>query len=894
MAKKGESTRSKPLLNRARLSKEVQARLSAFVNSSTEGFALLDENLDYMFINPVAERMIGVSRETVVGKNILDIVPNVQESGRYDKYVNVLKTGKSFHIKNMVSHTKFRDIHASLKAFRVENWLGLIATDITGRREVEEALEGSEQKYRDLFNTAEVALFRSRIADGKILECNDLLAKLFGYDSREQCMAEHVTSEHYVDHGVRAQIMTQMLENAKVENLEAQVTRRDGSPFWVSYSAHIYPESNFIEGAIVDITERKKLEEESQRMLAIIQEDKDRLLALINSIMDEVWFADIHKNFTLANLVALREFGYSSADVVDIDIEKLAKSLEVYNPDGSPRPVEEAPPLRALKGETLRNVEEIVRTPVSGELRHRQVSASPVRDINGNIIGAVSVVRDITESKRVEEALRESEVRFRELFENMSSGVAVYEAINEGEGFIFKDFNKAGERIDKIERGDVIGKSVLEVFPRVKDFGLFEVFRRVWRTGNPEHHPISLYKDGRIMGWRENYVYKLPSGEIAAMYDDVTERKKAEEALKESEEKYRALIEATGKAGEGIIIIQDRGEREAAFVFVNDEFCRMSGYAREELLDRSAWDLVPYEIAVRLKNWYKLRHMGEATPGHYEAAGVCKDGTIVPLDLSVVTMPWQGKIAMVLYMRDITERKRLEDALRESEQTIRRLAKASASAHEEERQRVSLEVHDRISQTLTAAFHQLQALESIPIENTEAQPILKRASALLQESIRESRNIMEDLYSPVLSDFGIVAVIDEELRRFREETGCRTKFDKRCTVRPTRDVELAAYRIFREALTNIKTHAIGATEVKVSLSDEAEMVSLQVKDNGPGFDVEAAMLNKRVGGLKGMQRRAELGGGIFEVVSSRGHGTTVTVRLPCTSASDEGKEEKTP
>ncbi len=166
------------------------------------------------------------------------------------------------------------------------------------------------------------------------------------------------------------------------------------------------------------------------------------------------------------------------------------------------------------------------------------------------------------------------------------------------------------------------------------------------------------------------------SGYVNLYGHDITERKRMEEALRESEERYRALVEAAGRAGEGIIIIQDIGEREAAFVFVNDEFCRMSGYSREELLNRSAWDLVPYEIAVRLKDWYKLRHMGEALPGHYEAAGVRKDGTIVPLDLSVVTMPWQGKIATVLYMRDITERKRMEEALRKSEQTIRRVGES--------------------------------------------------------------------------------------------------------------------------------------------------------------------------------------------------------------------------
>ena len=94
-------------------------------------------------------------------------------------------------------------------------------------------------------------------------------------------------------------------------------------------------------------------------------------------------------------------------------MEKLAASVEVYRPDGSPRPVEEAPALRALKGEVIRNQEEMVRTPVSGELRYRQVSAAPVRDARGNIIGSVSVVRDITERKRNEQALQEAHERAR-------------------------------------------------------------------------------------------------------------------------------------------------------------------------------------------------------------------------------------------------------------------------------------------------------------------------------------------------------------------------------------------------------------------------------------------------------------------------------------------------
>ena len=156
-----------------------------------------------------------------------------------------------------------------------------------------------------------------------------------------------------------------------------------------------------------DITERKQVEDETQRLYAAVRQQRDTLSALVGNMPDEVWFADAQKKFTLANPSALREFALDSDS--DIDIERFAASLEVYRPDGSPRPVEEAPPLRSLKGEVVRNLEEVIRIPACGELRHRQVSSSPVRDANGHIIGSVSVVRDITEQKRAEERLKEYE-----------------------------------------------------------------------------------------------------------------------------------------------------------------------------------------------------------------------------------------------------------------------------------------------------------------------------------------------------------------------------------------------------------------------------------------------------------------------------------------------------
>jgi signal transduction histidine kinase/CHASE1-domain containing sensor protein len=142
--------------------------------------------------------------------------------------------------------------------------------------------------------------------------------------------------------------------------------------------------------------------------------------------------------------------------------------------------------------------------------------------------------KEVLNSRQIEEALKESEKKYHELFETMSSGVAVYEAKNNGQDFIFKDFNRSAERINEARKEDIIGRSVLEKFPGVKEFGLFEVFQRVWKTGNPEHFPVRFYHDDRISGWKENYVYRLSSGEVVAVHDDVTKRKQTEDALQKA------------------------------------------------------------------------------------------------------------------------------------------------------------------------------------------------------------------------------------------------------------------------------------------------------------------------------------------------------------------------
>ncbi|HTZ11313.1 MAG TPA: PAS domain S-box protein, partial [Candidatus Margulisiibacteriota bacterium] len=125
-----------------------------------------------------------------------------------------------------------------------------------------------------------------------------------------------------------------------------------------------------------------------------------------------------------------------------------------------------------------------------------------------------SSIGSLLSQKKTEELLRQEHQRFQELFDNMSSGVAVYTVKDDGKDFIIKDINKSGEHSSKVIRDEIVGKSLLQVFPGVEKIGLFKVFQEVWRNGKPQRHPVSLYKDERMFQWVENYVYKLPSGEI--------------------------------------------------------------------------------------------------------------------------------------------------------------------------------------------------------------------------------------------------------------------------------------------------------------------------------------------------------------------------------------------
>jgi len=157
-----------------------------------------------------------------------------------------------------------------------------------------------------------------------------------------------------------------------------------------------------------------------------------------------------------------------------------------------------------------------------------------VANASGQLIGVQVASHDITDRKHAEAEAQEHAIKFHSLFDEMSSGAAIYKVYNDGanaEDYIVQDFNKAALRAEGKDKSAVLGKSLHEIRPNIDQFGLIPILQNVWQTGEPRNYPSHIYVDERFSNWYENRIYKLPSGEIVALFDDVTEKKRADEEI---------------------------------------------------------------------------------------------------------------------------------------------------------------------------------------------------------------------------------------------------------------------------------------------------------------------------------------------------------------------------
>jgi signal transduction histidine kinase len=287
-----------------------------------------------------------------------------------------------------------------------------------------------------------------------------------------------------------------------------------------------------------------------------------------------------------------------------------------------------------------------------------------------------------------------------------------------------------------------------------------------------------------------------------------------------------------------------------------------------------AWDMKPEEVI-------ELLYEGKCIV--IESEFTKRNGRRIPIEVSIRMFDFKGKPTILSIARDITERKKVEKTQRRHEQRIRKLAAACIQAQEQEREVIAMEVHDRNLQTMLSIYHQIEKLESLMEPGSKEQQLAVKTLNLIKQAVAETRNIMKDLYPETLAQFGLVSLIEEELRRFKMEMHCLGRLDICCSKRLPKDIETTLYRVFHEALLNVKRHAGEFKRVVIRLNRSDDYVEMQVEDDGSGFEIKTDGRQEVPCGIESMRRRTEIIGGIFKASSVSGRGTKITVRVPLVS-----------
>jgi hypothetical protein len=358
-------------------------------------------------------------------------------------------------------------------------------------------------------------------------------------------------------------------------------------------------------------------------------------------------------------------------------------------------------------------------------------------------------------------------------------------------------------------------------------------------------------------------------------------RRQAVEHVRQEEER-RENAAAFSAMAEGAVITDADGN----ILWVNDAFCSIYGYTRDEVVGRNPRILKSgrHDVNFYRRLWDSLRRHG-----HWrgEVWNRRKNGEIFPEELSIQALagPDGRTSRYISIFSDITERKRSEETLRqhqlqleESEARLRELAAFLQTVREEERTRIARELHDELGQALTALRFDLGWLRGKC--STLGDPAMERVTAALgvvEQSIVSLRRISEDLRPAMLDSLGLAAAIEHHVAQFTQRTGIP------CALRMNReefdlggDLATTIFRVVQEALTNVARHA-AAGKVDIVLEDSNEHIDLVIQDDGRGFDTAA---RKKTFGLLGMRERITMLGGELELDSRPDQGTRITCRLP--------------
>jgi PAS domain S-box-containing protein len=763
---------------------------------------------------------------------------------------------------------------------------------VAAHKRAERVLCKSEKRLRNMIDSAAEAVSVADL-EGTLVDINEAAARLYGVASKEEALGRQAFDfVAPVDRQRAVEDMSSALEHGPKWDVEYMLLRADGSEFPGLISVGVLREGSGEAWGLIaisrDITERKRAE-------AKLKAQEEHFRSLIENSSDAIAVLDVNGVILYESSSSERLLGYEPIELVGRNM------IDLVHP-------EDLASVREVFGVLAGNPGEIVMT----ELRYRRKDGSycVLEGVGKNLIhdpivnGIVINYRDATGRKLTEEALRQSEERYRLLAEDASDLIWTADT-----DLRYTYVSPSVIRLRGYTVEEAMGQTVQEcITPASLETALRALNRdKVADASKATRTPyasrtleVEFTCKGGSTVWTETKVSFLrdKSGGITGYLGvtrDISDRKRAEDALRESEAKYSAVVE---NARDGVVILQD-----GLFRFVNAFAAEQLGYTVEELQGMDFFEqVVVPELRHTMEERYGLRLAGEQLP-MVEARVRTKDGSVKEVEVCSNRIQYHGRPAVVAIVRDIGDRKRAEAERLEHAAAVARTEELRLSRQrivtleESLRRDIAQELHGSVQTRLIVLQHRLTELERAAGSDEHAAELAELRQELRDLSENRIRPISRRLYPSILRQ-GLVAALQSLGDGFEAALPVEMDLDPelvKCEKADRRfiqeQVRLAAYRIAEEGLTNALKHAC-PTRAIIRLGTSSDgWLHLAVEDNGSGFDTELASNGV---GLLMIQDYAEVVGGTCEVRSAPGKGTEVVASLPLSQHAEEPPETDVP
>lgn len=484
---------------------------------------------------------------------------------------------------------------------------------------------------------------------------------------------------------------------------------------------------------------------------------------------------------------------------------------------------------------------------------------------------------EIAERRRSEQALRESEQKYRDIVDHIGIGVALISPQMEILT-LNNQMKKWFPLIDVSKKptcykvyNDPPGKTICNYCPTQKTLLDGQVYEAITET--PAGDKIVNYR-----------LTSLPitdaAGNIVAaieMVEEITERLKFEQRLQESETKYRTIFETTAAAK---FIV----EKDTTISLVNKEFEKLTGYSKQQIEGKkSLLEFLVEKDKEKALGYHHLRRIDPlSAPSHYECRFIGSKGQIRDGYVTVAMLPGTSK--SVVSLLDITDRKQVEKSLRESEKRSRHLSSRLLAAQETERRRISMEIHDELGPSLALLKIRLNAIaDKLRKDQGKLKREVSNANDVIAQLIEDTRRLSRDLSPSIIQDLKISGTLKWMLHDFEKHTGIDVSLDMaNIDDRFGIDEQLILYRIFQEVLNNVRKHA-HASRVGVVIQQKDDHVVIKIEDDGKGFDIEETLnrhVTERGMGILALDERARMLCGTLKLFSEKNKGTWINLTIP--------------